>query len=105
MEYEDVPDFPEICAVLLSVDAWHLVDHGRVVRDEEILLLETRSALRAMQSAYERHRNTFPARQFGTGSVVDQGKNAVFYSACRHPAFLLIRISCQLTFGFPMGDV
>ena len=57
MECEEVPDFPEICAELLSVDAWRLVDNGRFVRDETILLLETRSALRAVQSACERHRN------------------------------------------------
>ena len=33
MENEEVPDFPEICAELLSVDVWHLVDCGRFVRD------------------------------------------------------------------------
>ena len=42
---------PEICAELLSVDAWRLVDCGRFVRDEDKLPLETRSALRAVQSA------------------------------------------------------
>ena len=56
-EFQEVPDFPEICADLFSVDAWHLVDYGRFVRVEDILLLETRSALRAVQSACERHRN------------------------------------------------
>ena len=56
MEHEEVPDLPNICADLLSVDAWRLVDSGRFVGDENILLLETRS-LRAVQSACERHQN------------------------------------------------
>ena len=47
MEYEEGPDFSEICAETLSADAWRLVDHGHFVRDEDILLLEARSALRA----------------------------------------------------------
>ena len=51
------PDFPEMCAELLTADTWHLVDYGRFVWDEDILLIETRSALRAVQSACERHRN------------------------------------------------
>ena len=56
-ECAEVPDFPEICAEPLSVDAWHLVDYGRFVRDKDILLPETRSALRAVQSPCERHRD------------------------------------------------
>ena len=51
MEYEEVPYVPELCAELLSVGAWYLVDYGRFMRDEDILLLEKRSALRAVQSA------------------------------------------------------
>ena len=43
VEYEEVPDFPEMCADLLSADAWHLVDYGRFVREED--------------NACERHRN------------------------------------------------
>ena len=56
-EFEKVPDFPDICAELHSAEAWHLVDYARFVRVEDILLLEKRSALRAVQSACERHRN------------------------------------------------
>ena len=57
VEFEEFPDFSEICAEVLSVDAWRLVDDGRFVRDEDILPLEARSALRAVQCACERHRN------------------------------------------------
>ena len=57
MEYDEVSDFPEVCDELLSVDAWRLLDYGRFVRDEDMLSLETRSALRAVQSAFARHRN------------------------------------------------
>ena len=36
-EFEEVPDFPDFFAEMLSADAWRLVDHGR-------LLFEARSA-------------------------------------------------------------
>ena len=36
---------PEICAEMLWTDAWRLVDLGRFVRDEDIVLLDARSAL------------------------------------------------------------
>ena len=55
-ELEEIPDVPEICAEMLSADAWRLHD-GRLVRDEDILLLEARSALQAVQCACERHLN------------------------------------------------
>ena len=83
-----------------------LVDYGRFVRGEDVLLLETRSALRAVQSAFERHRNVrilFLARQFCTGSVVDQGKNVVFSCACRHPSYKRNRTPCQLLVWFSDG--
>ena len=58
MRWNDVvQNFPEICAELLSVDAWHPVDYGRFVQDEGLLLLEAPSALRAPQCACERHWN------------------------------------------------
>ena len=64
MEYEEVQDFPDICAEMLSADA------GRFVRDEDILPLEARSALPAVQCACERHPIV---RIPGIGCVVDQG--------------------------------
>ena len=72
MECGKVPDFHETCAELLSVNACRLVDYDRFMRDEDILLLKARSALRAVQCACERHREcacTFLARHFGIGSV------------------------------------
>ena len=38
MEYEEVPDVTENCAELLPVEARHLVDYGRFVRDEDFFL-------------------------------------------------------------------
>ena len=57
MEFEGVSDFFEICAEMLSVYAWRLVDYGRFVRDEDISLLEARSVLGLVQCACERRRN------------------------------------------------
>ena len=45
VECEEVPCVLEICAELLSVDAWRLVDYGHFLRDEDILPLDARSAL------------------------------------------------------------
>ena len=54
--YEQVPDLPEFGAELPSVVNRNLVDYGRFLR-EDILLLEARSAIRAVQSASQLHQN------------------------------------------------
>ena len=48
IEYEEVSDFPEIGAELLSVDAWHLVDN---VVSCGTRTFATRNAVRASSSA------------------------------------------------------
>ena len=86
-EFEEVPDFPEICAEMLSADVWRLVHHSRFVRDEDILRLEARSALRAVQCACERYwnvRTLFLLDTLALGFAVDQGKNVVFSFSCSH---------------------
>ena len=100
MEYEEVPDFPEICAELLSVDAWHLVDYGHFVLDEDTMLLETRSALRAVQSACEE------IEMCALVLLLTKGRTRSF------PVLAVIRrisirnsTPCQMLFGFSMGAV
>ena len=87
---------------MLSVDAGRHVDNVRLARDEDLLLLEARSALRAVQCACDRHQNVrilFFSRQFGVGFGVNQGKNAVSSCACRHSS-LCNRIPCKLSLVF-----
>ena len=92
MEHEQAPDFPDMCAEQLSVDAWHLVECGCFVRDEDILLLETRSALRAVQSA-------------ALDLSLTKGRTRSFPCAGRHPSYTRNRIPCQLSSGFSIGAV
>ena len=54
--YEQVPDLPEFGAELPSGVNRNLVDYGGFLR-EDILLLEARSAIRAVQSACQMHQN------------------------------------------------
>ena len=108
LEHEQVSNFPDICAELLSVNTWNIVDYSRFMRDEDTFPLEARSSLRAVQSACERHQNLvnpFPALQFGAGSVVDQGQSAVFSCSCGYLSNLIGRTRCKLLLMLSVGAV
>ena len=97
-EYEEVQDFPDICAEMLSADA------GRFVRDEDILPLEARSALPAVQCACERHPNVrilFLLGNLASVVVVDQGFLVLALIRSIHG----IAYCAKLSFGFPRGSV
>ena len=88
--------FSKFCAEMLSVDAWHRVDYGRFVWDKDILLLETRFALRAVQYVSERHRNVrVPLLLDNLVLVVLLTKER-----SRHPSYIRNRIPCQRSFVF-----
>ena len=88
MEYEEIPDFPKNCAELLFLQMLGILSVMVVSCGTRTFCYSKRgprfeqcNQLVRSECAY-----TFLARQFGTGSVVDQGKNAVFSCACRHPS-------------------
>ena len=69
------------------------------MRDEDILLLETRSALQAVQTACERHRNvreTFLLDNLELVLLSTKGRTRFFSCAGRHPSSFRNRIPCQL---------
>ena len=101
LECQEVPDVPDNFAELLSGGVWHLVDYGHIVRDEDIFLLETKSALRAVQSACDRHQKKTCARQIGTGSVVDKGRTRSFpgLAVIRRIVGIACRPNCYLFFS------